>query len=97
MDRIKRKDLEAEIIKINEALKNIPEFSEYEVTEYRSYERLFSIEITKKSTGGAKEHYSFDGVRNAFNYAKRLNKLLYSDRVIVKNFEDIKDVFYMAK
>ena len=97
MDRITRKHLEAEITKINEALKNIPDFSEYEVTDHRSYERLFSIEITKKITGGVKVHYSFDGLRNAFNYAKRLNKLLYSDRVIVKNFEDIKDVFYMAK
>ena len=97
MDRIKRKDLESEIIKINEALKNIPEFSEYEVTEYRSYERLFSIEITKKITGGVKVHHSFDGLRNAFNYAKRLNKLLYNDLITVKTFKDIEEFFYIAK
>lgn len=97
MDRIKRKDLESEIVKINEALKNIADFSEYEVTEHRSYERLFSIEITKKITGGAKVHYSFDGLRNAFNYAKRLNKLLYNDLITVKTFKDIEEVFYMAK
>lgn len=97
MDRIKRKDLESEIVKINEALKNIADFSEYEVTEHRSYERLFSIEITKKITGGAKVHYSFDGLRNAFNYAKRLNKLLYNDLITVKTFKDIEEVFYIAK
>lgn len=97
MDRITRKQLEAEITKINEALKNIADFSEYEVTDHRSYERLFSIEITKKITGGVKVHYSFDGLRNAFNYAKRLNKLLYNDRVIVENFQDVENVFYMAK
>ena len=97
MDRVKRKDLESEIIKINEALKNVADFSEYEVIEYKSYERLFSIEITKKDTGGAKLHYSFDGLRNAFSYAKRLNKLLYSDLITVKTFKDIEEVFYIAK
>ena len=97
MDRITRKHLEIEITKINEALKNIPEFLEYEVGDYRSYEHLYSIEIRKKETGGAKVHHSFDGLRNAFNYAKRLNKLLHNDLITVKTFKDIEEVFYMAK